>query len=261
MQKVRAFTLGIPLLSRWRQCSLAASFCFRESLVWIRESVSVCKRYPLLIWNVGASIPRLTFAFTLDVQPGMALCWRLKICKRLGSSVSASFCFRDGVSPKTWRGSDEGSLRIWRETPNCGRWGLVVRVCVCVCMCVCVCLVSRLTFVYSFEWRKADFYDAMKLVLCIAFVNLNTWKCTWVCPVSLVNGVLSHYCTCLKGYLAIVVLGRTGAAGVLTHFRTYFRCQEKTKTCLCQRSSIVFFSVEERVITCACVRRGATAFL
>ena len=26
------------------------------------------------------------------------------------------------------------------------------------------------------------------------------------------NGVLSHYCTCLKGYLAIVVLGRTGAA-------------------------------------------------
>jgi len=120
-------------------------------------------------------------------------------------------------------------------------------------VCVCVCWVSRLTFVYSFEWRKADFYDAMKLVLCIAFVNLNTWKCTWVCPVSLVNGVLSHYCTCLKGYLAIVVLGRTGAASVAAHFRTYFRWQEKTTTCLCQRSSIVFISVEEIVITCVCV--------
>ena len=93
----------------------------------------------------------------------------------------------------------------------------------------------------------------MKLVLCIAFVNLNTWKCTWICPVSLVNGVLSHYCTCLKGYLAIVVLGRTGAASVAAHFRTYFRWQEKTTTCLCQRSSIVLNSVEETVITCVCV--------
>ena len=148
-----------------------------------------------------------------------------------------------------WRRSDESSLRIWTGTPNCGRLSLVVRVRVCVC----VCWVSRLTFVYSFDWRKADFSDAMKLVLCIPFVSLHTWKCTWVCPVSLVNGVLSHYCTCLKGYLAIVVLGRTGAAGVLTHFRTYFRWQEKTTTCLCQRSTIVFLSAEERVITCRCV--------
>ena len=96
----------------------------------------------------------------------------------------------------------------------------------------------------------------MKLFLCIAFVNLNTRKCTWVGPVSQVNSVLSHYCTCLKGYLAIVVLGRTGAAAVLTHFRTYFRCQEKTTTCLCQRSSIVFLSAEERVISCVCAKRG-----
>ena len=148
-----------------------------------------------------------------------------------------------------WRRSDESSLRIWTGTPNCGRLSLVVRVRVCVC----VCWVSRLTFVYSFDGRKADFSDAMKLVLCIPFVSLHTWKCTWVCPVLLVNGVLSHYCTCLKGYLAIVVLGRTGAASVAAHFRTYFRWQEKTTTCLCQRSSIVFISVEEIVITCVCV--------
>ena len=125
--------------------------------------------------------------------------------------------------------------------------------CTCACVCVCVCWVSRLTFVYSFDGRKADFSDAMKLVLCIPFVSLHMWKCTWVCPVLLVNGVLSHYCTCLKGYLAIVVLGRTGAASVAAHFRTYFRWQEKTTTCLCQRSSIVFISVEEIVITCVCV--------
>ena len=102
-------------------------------------------------------------------------------------------------------------------------------------------------------WSKARFSVDMQLLFCVAFVSLNTWKCTWVCPVSLVNGVLSHYCTCLKGYLAIVVLGRTGAASVAAHFRTYFRWQEKTTTWLCQRSSIVFISVKEIVITCVCV--------
>ena len=115
-------------------CSLSASFCIREWLVWIQESVSVCERYPLLIWNVGTSIPRPTFELTLDVQQGITLCWKLKICKRLERSLSASFCFRDGVRPKTWRRSDERNLRIWTETPNCGRLSLVVRVRVCVCV-------------------------------------------------------------------------------------------------------------------------------
>ena len=129
-------------------------------------------------------------------------------------------------------------------------------------VCVCVCWVSRLTFVYSFEWRKADFSDAMKLVLCIPFVSLNTWKCTWVCPVSLVNGVLSHYCTCLKGYLAIVVLGRTGAAGVPSHFRTYFRWPEKNHNLLVSKViQRLYFRRGKCHCLCVRVQREATSFL
>ena len=115
-------------------------------------------------------------------------------------------------------------------------------------VCVCVCVLGVASNVCTFFWMTQ-----VKLLLCVAFVSLNTWKCMCVCPVSLVYGVPSHCWPCLKGDMAIVVLGRTGAASVAAHFRTYFRWQEKTTTCLCQRSSIVFISVEEIVITCVCV--------
>ena len=48
-----------------------------------RTCVCVCKGYPLLIRNVCASVPWLTFVLTLDIQPGMPFCWSLKICKRV----------------------------------------------------------------------------------------------------------------------------------------------------------------------------------
>ena len=50
------------------------------------------------------------------------------------------------------------------------------------------------------------------------------------------NGVLSHYCTCLKGYLAIVVLGRTGAAP--------------------QAPGDAFVPIGKRVCVCVCVCLG-----
>ena len=101
-------------------------------------SMLLCILLLLIQSHSRPSRPRLTFELTLDVQPGMALCWRQKICKKLERSLSASFCFQEDVSPKTWRRSDAKSSRIWPETPNCGRLSRVVRVCVCVCVCVCM---------------------------------------------------------------------------------------------------------------------------
>ena len=39
-----------------------------------RTCVCVCKGHPLLIRNVCASVPWLTFVLTLDIQPAMPFC-------------------------------------------------------------------------------------------------------------------------------------------------------------------------------------------
>ena len=75
-------------------------------------------------------------------------------------------------------------LSRWRQTENMTKVGrkkfedmnrnTELRTLESGCTCVCVCWVSRLTFVYSFDRRKADFSDAMKLVFCIPFVSLHT---------------------------------------------------------------------------------------